>query len=110
MLGRVIVVGVTLEEVFKAGHSMALIRNPLRRAVEIRQPTEQAGFWLVPPPVAVAGLAKKAIDPDDLEKQVDPRDVKSDDWGVDYAHCWCKRCSESRRLSQTSDSGTWGDV
>lgn len=107
---RAIVCGVTLDEVFKAGHSMALIRNPLRRAVEIREPAEAKGFWLVPAPVAVAALAKKTVDPDDLDQRVDAKTAASDDWSVDYSHCWCKRCSESRRLSQTSDNASWGEA
>ena len=94
---RAIVSAVTLDEIFSSGHSVGMIRNPLRRAVKDRE-----AFWIISPAAAAAFLRKKQVDPSELKDKVDP-DAANGDWMVDYAHCWCRRCSESRRLSQTSD-------
>lgn len=91
----------TLDEVFTAGHSVALSRNPLRRAVRIEQPPDKAGIWVVSPGSVPALPAKKRVDAGDLVSKVEGQ-AREGEWGVDFAHCWCAACTESRRLSQTA--------
>lgn len=92
-----------LEEIFAQGHGVALTRNPVRRVVKLSGPPDKAGFWLVRMKALPGLVVKRRAEPEDLDGRL-PADQAGGDWSVDFAHCWCERCNETRLLSQT-DSG-----
>lgn len=92
-----------LPEIFAQGHGMAVARNPMRRVVRIDQPAERVGYWVVSPSALPAIGVRKKAEQGDLLARLAPTDEAAE-WQIDHAHCWCAKCVESRRLSQT-DSG-----
>ena len=90
-----------LEEIFEHGHRVGLARNPARRVVRLEDPADAAGYYIVKP-AALAGLVvKKSVTQNEVLTKVEEPLASASNWVVDHVHCWCPRCAESRRMSQT---------
>lgn len=90
-----------LEEIFEHGHRVGLARNPARRVVKLEEPADQAGYYFVKPEALPGLVVKKTVlQAEVLESVAEPL-ASASNWVVDHVHCWCDRCAESRRMSQT---------
>ena len=69
--------------------------------VKLEEPADQAGYYIVKPEALAGLVVKKAVQPAELLSKVEEPLASASNWVVDHVHCWCARCAESRRMSQT---------
>lgn len=94
-------VGVTLAEVFQAGHRVATIQGTPRYVVFCPAPPAPAGYWLVQAKAMPAVVYSKQVAVKDLAGSLGATDMQASHWTPDATHCWCPACSDSRKMFET---------